>query len=92
MDGKKQTSEKIERRLERLIEAFAADRLSCDCECSDLPSSTFQSRNMEGIVADAVLCRDAPAGLRRIAVVWEEFHVAVRPVREFRAVLAEVVG
>lgn len=67
-DGKKQISEKIERLFDRLIEAFAADRLSCDYECSDRAYVTFQS-NMDGIVAAAVLCGDAPEGLRRVAVV-----------------------
>ena len=67
-DGKKQISEKIERRLECLIEAFATDRLSGDYECSDRAYETFQS-NIDEIDAAAALCGDAPEGLRRVAVV-----------------------
>lgn len=63
-DGKKQISE---RRLARLIEAFAADRLSGDYECSGRAYETFQS-NIDEIDA-AALCGDAPEGLRRVAVV-----------------------
>ena len=77
-------------RIERLIEAFAKDRLANeDYTRSDLAAAMFQSF-MDGIVMATRMSDGGPEDLRVIAKAWQEFREGEWPVWEFHAL--EPVG